>query len=302
MEDSVTVIDVGSNSIKLLVAARGSPVTTIATDIREVRISAGMYGEPPRLAETAMEAGVAAITELLQSQHSAQQGVVIIVATSAVREATNGSQFAARVKEATGVGLRVLDGNEEARSICRGVLCDPSLFGLNTFRLIDIGGGSLEVVLYQDGEVISACSLPLGAVRLTERFVADPTLPVTQPHLESIADEVLHQLKTEAVNLAEPETPLICSGGAFRVIRDLIGPRCPKLHVRDMIHWRDRLATMTLEERKAIPGMPPERADIMVPALQIMITLAEQSGADALLNTRFNLRYGIASEWFENHQ
>lgn len=301
MEEPLTVVDVGSNSIKLLVAAPGNPVDTLLSGIREVRISADMYGQPPTLRPESMEAGVHAIRELLGEAEAHTRKPPVIVATSAVREAANGEEFARAVETAFGVPLRILTGEQEARYICRGALCDPSLFGADTFRLVDLGGGSLEVVLYNRGEVEAADSLPLGAVRLTARFVRHPGRPVPPEVHTAIRTEVRKRLEAAGIDLAHPPAPLICSGGAFGIARNLIQPRCPKLEVRDLVHWRDKLSAMTLDERRAIPQLPPERADIMVPALQVMITVAECARAKALLNTRFNLRYGIASEILEKH-
>lgn len=296
---SRAVIDIGSNSIKLLVGAPGHPFATLLNTIRETRISAAMHGNPPQLQIPAMEAALDSIRDLIEQAQAFTREPPVLVATSAVRDAGNGHAFAEKVLRQTGYPLRILTGEEEARYVCRGALCDPTLFGISDFRLVDLGGGSLEVIHFSNRQVALAESLPLGAVRLTHRFLPDPEPPVRREIFDAIHHHVTQCLDRADIQLTTPSLNLIGSGGAFVIARNLISPRCPKIELEGLYHHRNLLSNMTLEERRRIPGLPPQRADIMVPALQVMISLAEAARQQAFLNTKFNLRYGILAELLE---
>jgi exopolyphosphatase/pppGpp-phosphohydrolase len=124
---SVAVLDIGSNSIKILVAARDAHghVVPRFQQALDVRISAGINATPPRLSPEGMTAGLAAIQQLLAAAAPHSPERAILVATSAVRDAANGGEFCDRVRQATGFEIRILTGDEEANAIGRGLTCDP---------------------------------------------------------------------------------------------------------------------------------------------------------------------------------
>ena len=132
---SVAVIDIGSNSIKLLVATSdaGGGLTTLASRALDVRISAGLGQTNPRLNEDSMLRALAAIQTLLADAAPFKPARTVLVATSAVRDAQNGPDFRERVRAATGQSIRILSGDEEAASIGRGLTCDPALSQLRDF-------------------------------------------------------------------------------------------------------------------------------------------------------------------------
>ncbi|MDP4694026.1 MAG: phosphatase, partial [Opitutales bacterium] len=170
--ETVAAIDVGSNSIKLLVAKAGNGpqiVETVFVETIETRISAGISCELPSLSDEAMQAGTATISELVRLARLYQPSDIQIVATSAVRDALNGQDFIDAVKEATTLEIRILSGTQEATYIGKGLACDPEIKGVKRFIQMDIGGGSLELVRFDHGHIEQAISLQLGAVRLTER-------------------------------------------------------------------------------------------------------------------------------------
>jgi exopolyphosphatase/guanosine-5'-triphosphate,3'-diphosphate pyrophosphatase len=168
---SVAIIDIGSNSIKVLVAARDAAgiVQALKSQTVEARISAGISQAEPRLSEDGMARGLAAIQDLLATAAPFSPAKTILVATSAVRDAVNGPDFRARVQAATGHEIRILTGDEEANGIGRGLTSDPALVDLQDFYVFDLGGGSLECLLFRERAITQAVSLQLGCVRLTER-------------------------------------------------------------------------------------------------------------------------------------
>src|SRR6185369_16463559 len=124
-----------------------------------------------------MTRGIEAIRALLGDATEFSREKIVLVATSAVRDAQNGADFRARVRAATGHEIRILSGDEEANLIGRGLTSDPALRDLRDFYVFDLGGGSLECLAFRDRRVEQAVSLQLGCVRLTEKFVADPAQP-----------------------------------------------------------------------------------------------------------------------------
>jgi len=190
------VVDVGSNSIKLLVAERGPggrPLELLSRTL-EVRIGKGIGSERPRLEAEGMRRGVEAITSLVSQARDAGAGEVAVVATSAVRDAENGGQFRERLRAALGLELRILSGTEEANLIVIGLATDPALAALRDFHLYDLGGGSLECLSFRDRAVERAVSLPLGCVRLTEMFASPPGGPFSDASAAAVARHVKEAL------------------------------------------------------------------------------------------------------------
>ena len=169
---SVAIIDIGSNSIKILVAVRQNDggIKSIGSKTIDARISAGISQTVPRLSEDGMVRGLAAIQELLALAAPFTPASTVLVATSAVRDAQNGDDFRARVLAATGHTIRILTGDEEANLIGRGLTSDPALATLGDFCVFDLGGGSLECLSFRERKIEQAVSLQLGCVRLTEKF------------------------------------------------------------------------------------------------------------------------------------
>ena len=165
----VAIIDIGSNSIKILVATRttSGDFAALKTKTLDARISAGISKAKPELSEDGMARGLVAIRELLADAAAFEPAKIVLVATSAVRDATNGAMFRERVKTATGHEIRILTGDEEANLIGRGLTCDPALRGLKDFYVFDLGGGSLECLAFRERKIVQAMSLQLGCVRLT---------------------------------------------------------------------------------------------------------------------------------------
>src|SRR5262245_20227704 len=172
----VAVIDIGSNSIKILVAVRtdGGNVHPLHIRTIDARISAGISQATPRLSDEGMARGLSAVQALLEDAMRFNATSTILVATSAVRDAANGADFCDRIKKATHHPIRILSGDEEANLIGRGLVADPALRGLRDFYVFDLGGGSLECLAFLNRTIEQAVSLQLGCVRLTERFVSDP--------------------------------------------------------------------------------------------------------------------------------
>ena len=306
MPDTIAVIDVGSNSIKLLVAragAKSNSIETLCSEAIETRISGGISSKLPSLNEDAIAAGTATIVELRSLAQNYQPDHTIIVATSAVRDATNGDDFAQNVAEATGLQIRTLSGTEEANYIGQGISCDPAIGGMTSFIQSDIGGGSLELIRFEAGQIQQAISLQLGAVRLTERFVEDADAPLTLKIEASIRRYVTEQLMSSDFDFSPAELPLIGTGGAYTVSRAMlvaetdsdIEHSLPHLERSTLSQLKNKLAPLPLRERYSIPHLPAARADIMPTALITIDALLEVANRSNLPHSFYNLRYGVAA-------
>ena len=306
MPDTVAVIDVGSNSIKLLVARAGATsnsLETLCSETIETRISGGISSKLPSLNEDAITAGSATIAKLQKMAQNYQPDHTVIVATSAVRDAINSDDFIQNVAEATGLQIRTLSGTEEAKYIGQGITCDPAIGGMTNFIQTDIGGGSLELIRFDAGQIQQAISLQLGAVRLTERFIKDADAPLTLKIEASIRRYVTEQLMSSDFDFSPAELPLIGTGGAYTVSRAMlvvdtdskIEHSSPHLERSTLSHLKNKLAPLPLKERLSIPHLPAARADIMPTALITIDALLEVANRSKLTHSFYNLPYGVAA-------
>ncbi len=306
MSPAVAVIDIGSNSIKVLVAARDNSgvITALKSKTIDARISAGISQAKPQLSEEGMTRGLAAIRELLADAAPFSPAKTVLVATSAVRDASNGAEFCARVKVANGHDIRILTGDEEANLIGRGLACDPALADLQDFFVFDLGGGSLECLLFRDRQIQQAMSLQLGCVRLTEKFIKDAAAPLVQTEATELAKHVRDELKRSGFRCPIIAPAAVFAGGSMTTVRAIKGARhglaledTPALIGTDTLsQLLDEVAPLALDERKAIPGLPAARADVFPAALITIVTVADYAHIARFHHSLHNLRWGLAAE------
>lgn len=307
MPPSVAVIDIGSNSIKVLVATRAADggVAALKMQTIDARISAGISRSEPRLSEQGMARGVAAVRELLDAAAGFSPAHTLLVATSAVRDARNGWEFRDRVRAETGHAIRILTGDEEANLIGRGLTCDPALRGLRDFYVFDLGGGSLECLAFRDRTIEQAVSLPLGCVRLTEKFVADSTQPFSANARDAVAAHTRETLARDGFRFAlPPQAAAIGTGGTVTTARAILGARAglafdataPVIATGALAELLASIGDLPLSARQKIPGLPPARADIFPVALATLLAVAEAGRFTSYRNSFYNLRYGLAAE------
>ena len=299
----VAAIDIGSNSIRQIVADISADGDIVVVDEMKAapRLGTGIE-KTGVLDDDAIERAVEALDRMatLARRHGAER--IDTVATSAVRDATNASEFVARVKATTGLRIRVLDGAAEARLCFRSALAHFEL-GVGRAVVMDIGGGSLELAASADGVVEHLASLPLGALRLTERFLSD-----------GAGRKAVRKLRREVRRALRPELPirnwrgaqLIGSGGTFtnlagmhlarqgiQVARSVHGTSVPRVELE---HVLEMLAEMEPEERLHVEGLNPGRADIIVAGLAVAAEVMARLDARNLVVSRYGIREGILLE------
>ena len=266
-------IDCGTNTIKLLVADldhdRGE-LTELVRTARMVRLGQGVDASRT-LHPDALERVFAAVEEYagLLREHDVSR--LRFCATSAVRDATNRDVFVEGVRDRLGVTPEVLSGAEEARlsyaGATRGLVHAES-----PVLVVDIGGGSTELVLGSGSTVDAAHSLDIGSVRLTERFLhGDPPTPAEREALVAAVDEALDTLPGHGVDLGAARSVVAVSGTGLTVAAAVLDlPELDRARVDRQVvpvaavhEVAGRLAGMTVEQRRALPYMHPGRADVI---------------------------------------
>ncbi|MCC5024819.1 MAG: phosphatase [Candidatus Synoicihabitans palmerolidicus] len=280
----VGLIDVGSNSIKALIATREPDGRLVSVDhlTLDTRISQGLSAASPRLSEAGLTAGVHAVEQLFNLAQSHHVTSCTVVATNAVRGASNGAEFASRILASTGLPLRILSGDEEARLIGRGLLCDPALSRWQDFHVFDLGGGSLECLSFRGRHLVQAHSLPLGCVRLSERLVDDVTAPWSSESDQKVRDHVTKSLQAASLSFTSTSasTPAVFCSGTMTSARAILAEAEGLLpHEINPVLGTELLAAILkkigdlplLAARLTIPGLPERRADIMPTALATVL-------------------------------
>lgn len=303
---SIAVIDIGSNSIKSLVAIRDEcgGISSRFMETLDARISAGIGQARPRLSEDGMQRGLAAIRELLQGVAAFAPKRTVLVATSAVRDAANGTEFAERIRAATGCELRILSGEDEANLIGRGLTADPQLAGWQDFYVFDLGGGSLECLVFRGRRVEQAFSLPLGCVRLAERHVGDLEVPFGESQRSAVTAVCRETFARSGFRFSLPaEGGVVFAGGTVTTVRAILGEKSgvpfsetsPVISVGAVRAMLDEVGARALASRQQIPGLPAARADVFPTALTTVLAVAEIGGFSSFLHSSYNLRHGLAA-------
>jgi len=299
----VATIDIGTNSVLLLVAERqGDALRPVLERATITRLGEGV-DRNRRLLDAACDRTLACLAEYATALR--EQGVTRLdaVGTSAMRDASGGHEFVARARDILGVAPRVIDGNEEARLTFAGAL--SGLHQTGKMTVFDIGGGSTEIVvgaLTPDARVINAAvSLDIGSVRLFERHVR--TDPPTAAEMQLVERDIALALK--AAPTLEAGATLVGVAGTVTQLAalELALPRYDATRVHGSTLTRStverlatRLASLTLAERRALPGMEPSRADVLVVGSAIARAVLQWSGAAELVVSDRGVRWGLAEE------
>ncbi len=304
-------IDVGTNSFHLIIASvnnRGM-MQVILREKEMVRLGSGS-GDMKYIQKDAMERGVKALqnfAELARSKNSE----IKAVATSAVREALNRDEFLNLVKEKTGIEIEVVSGAEEGRLIYIGAIHALPIYNQKVF-ILDIGGGSTETIIGQDGEIRYVHSEKIGSIRLTNRFNLDGN--ITNEQIKECRDYIkgcwtpilkrIYSIGFETV---------VCTSGTILniaamslsmnkenipdIINGLTVTKSRMLEVIDKI-----LDAKTLTDRQNLPGMDPNRADIIVAGSLILEQALIQLNIEKILISSFALREGIVFDTIQKKE
>ncbi len=294
----IAAIDVGTNTVMCLVADvyPDGRLEVLADEERFARLGAGV-DETGRLTEDAMDRVLARLAECKSTAERFNVETIVIGATSASRDAANTDELIRRVNDELGLDYRVLSGEEEAELSFRGALA--MVPGMSEACVLDVGGGSTEIIAGEVGEIRYQISLDIGSVRLSERFFSSQppsTREIQQAEREVRA--VLDTIPHDTLN----GLPLIEGGGTARVLTSLTGadqhsPDIPWHVVRE---WRDLLLAMSGDEIRALnPSIFTGREDIAGAALLILESVMRCFGYMTFIAGEGGLRHGLALQSVE---
>lgn len=300
---NIGIIDCGSNTFNLLIA---DTEKLILSEKMEVHLGENS-NEMRFIAPTAFQRALDALKKFREILDNHEVNQVIILATSAIRDAENVRELIQRAKEESALDISIIDGDREAELIYKGV---KSSFKMNRHKslIMDIGGGSTEFIIANEEEVFWKKSYRLGVSRLMEKFQPhDPLRHEDVIRIEGYIWEELIELKEAMLNF--PCDHMIGSSGSFETLADMASwafhdksifeekVQLPKLQLNELQLIHTRLLLSNLEERLSMKGMLPMRAKMMVVSSLIVQLILHKFNLKELFFSNYSLKEGILYEW-----
>lgn len=304
----VAVIDLGTNTCNLLMAEIIQPGYKILHQSKQLV----KLGDKTLKTNQISDAATKRVINALSAQHKIienYQGVkVCVCATSAVREASNKIEFLEKISEHTGWIVKIISGRKEADLIFKGVLLALEEMEFPSV-ILDIGGGSNELIVAHKKELLWKESKPTGMARVISQFaVSDPLKPEEMKILHNFF-EARHSSAFEECRRHNVNTLVGCSG-AFDTLADIIDQVKPgekqrkkqEIQMEDFWKVHKTLIESTKKQRLAMKGMDMVRVDLIVPAMVFIGQLIEKTGISRILQTDFALREGVLYELLESYE
>lgn len=298
--DKFGVIDLGTNTFHLLVAGLNEQGELQVHHKDRVFVRLGESGLH-RIGEAAFQRGLQTMERFAQYLATEPVQQLRALGTAALRTADNGREFVTEVGRATGIQISLIDGDEEARLIYRGV--DWALGSQpshDRFLIMDIGGGSVEFIIAENARVLWAQSFPVGlAVFFQEYRYLDPLQPADIQRMKTQFRAKLQPLKK--VLAALPTHQLIGSSGTFDLLDLLLSfekptPFSSRIDLARFADFSQELLRTSSAERHALPWMPPERADMVGIALIFIETVLDMADIRQLTVSDFALKEGVLAD------
>ena len=279
----------------------GAPPVVLAAEREITRLGEGVFRDG-RISHPTMEEVTRVLARMADTYHKLGVVGVRAVATSAVRDASNQAEFLGRASAALGTPVEIITGREEARLIHRGVMSRWPQPGKRVL-VVDIGGGSAEIVSSDDGTLIEAISKPLGAVRLQEIFIhSDPAAP---RELHQLAEFVDEKLESTIMRMGTRWDRLIATSATAAAVVCAVNRisrsrreqadrlRASTAQIRKLFRT---LAELDLAGRRKIAGIGPRRAEIIMPGIAVLLRILERFNAPAAYYSAAGVRDGIIAD------
>jgi exopolyphosphatase/guanosine-5'-triphosphate,3'-diphosphate pyrophosphatase len=293
----LATIDIGTNSVLLQIARADARGGIVVVDDRATITRLGRGVDRTQQLD---DAAIARTLEVLAGYAAAARDAgarIIAVGTSALRDAHNARAFLDPAQALLGTAIEVISGAREAKLTFLGAT--QGLHFEHAERcVVDVGGGSTEIVLGRGDAVIASVSLNIGAVRLTERHALGS--PATPAQLAAITDDVCRALDASPV---QPRTPLVAIAGSATTLAAIalkVAPYDPirihgaRLNTKVVEALTARLASMSIAERGTLPGLPTGRADVIVAGALVLLELARRASASEFTVSNGGVRLGLA--------
>ena len=291
----VACIDVGSNALRFVAAEFGAPdkYRILEQERAAVRLGHDVF-LTGRLTGGGIDAAVAALTVFAKRMRDADVDVYRCVATSAVRESSNAREFLQRVREEAGLDLEVISGSEEARLVHVAVRHAVDLAGRD-WIVVDVGGGSVEVLLVDDTGILWSESHTMGSVRLLEELSETGEEP---GRFRRLLEEYTATLRLPPAAQFRPPSGFIATGGNAETLAQLAGtpgaPGKPSVLTLDATRAIiERLSTLSYRQRVEELGLREDRADVVLPAALVYQRLAKLSGATSMVVPGVGIKEGV---------
>jgi exopolyphosphatase / guanosine-5'-triphosphate,3'-diphosphate pyrophosphatase len=307
----IAAIDIGTNSVHMIVVRVRTDLSFEVIDREKAMVRLGAGGLDGRaLTSEAMTAALQALSKFKRIAESHRVDEILAAATSATREARNGGEFLARVERETGIRTQVISGVEEARLIHQAAVYGVAVAGGRAV-VIDIGGGSVEITLGTTTSVQLARSFKIGAIRLTERLVrSDPLSDRDErrmvKHVGGEIDRYCDQIVTAGFDRVIGTSGTILSIGAVAATAARGAPpsELRNLHIsaKQIRRLRKTIVELDLEQRLAIPGLDPRRADLIVAGTVLLDTILRRLGAEELTLCDLALREGLVLDYIRRNR
>lgn len=307
----IGAIDIGTNSVHMLVAmvSPDGRISVVEHAREQVELGAGEFAAR-RLTDHAMERGLAALATFAKACESLQVEDIHACATSAVREAENGAEFCALVKERTGIHVRVISGLDEARLIWLGTRADLD-YSSGRVLLFDLGGGSTEFVLCDSEQALVTESLPLGHIRLADAFLTkDPLDDDERKKVRDHCEKLLQPLR-QRVRPQDFGTIVATSGTARALARIATlrrGESIPE-HEHGLLLHRSELEdlirvfkTRPSDTWSQIPGMDDKRRRTLPAGAILIREIMKATEKDVIQTSVRSLRDGLVVDWVLHHR
>lgn len=298
---AIGVIDIGSNTARFVAfeASTSRTVRAVYEAKDSPRLGLGTAHDAS-LSEAAFARGIATVRRFARLAARLELPRPLAVATSAVRDAPNSAEFLKDVERATDVRLRVLSGSEEARY---GYLGAASAWQLDNDIVLDLGGGSLQLAEVHDGTLRNSVSLPLGALRTTQRFLEHD--PPKRREVDALREHVRGVLDSAVAAFGGGSYRLIGLGGTVRSLaraaielREYPVRRVHgyPLYDHDVESLHELLGEMSASKRRSVRGIGGDRADVVIAGLVVLEELLRAVRVDRIVVSSTGIREGLALE------
>lgn len=301
--NTLSVIDIGTNSARLAVVRSDDSAhfETLAMHKEAIRLGEDEFAHH-RITQAAMDRGLVVLKKYADISRKMGASEIVAVGTAALREAQNRAEFVDRVKEDAGVEIRMISGLEEARLIYLGVVSGVEM---NSHRglFVDIGGGTTELIVGDHSDHYFLESLKLGAIRLSDIFLRDKTGAISKKryakmleYASGVGSHAFAKIREMGFDVAFGSSGTIMNLAeitAKRVDGDIVTLSNYCLNYSDLSDTISILCGLTLEQRRRVPGINPERADIIVSGAAILDSILTGTATDCIRISDRALREGV---------